>query len=250
MHNYHDVHKWFPQSDHRDDGRGCDSLPGYNVHARYRYSWGAMILPMMEQQAVYDNISFSVNYNVAPSNAIDAVGATIVGYLCPSDPQTEPRCNRTGGINNGGPNNMDDLGRSNMAGVADSVNWECAANWGTTRGDGILYNWSTIKIGHVLDGTSNTFLVGEVTGGEPGSYTCNYWSVVNSFDTASGINGINTYPGGGTWNFRRQSFSSYHPGGCNFLYADGSVHFVPETINAAILHNLTTRMGKESEVEF
>ena len=40
-------------------------------------------------------------------------------------------------------------------------------------------------------------------------------------------------------------FSSYHPGGTQFLMADGSAHFVEETIYQDILAAETTRAGAE-----
>lgn len=244
LHNYHETHSIFPLSDHRDSGRGCSGAV-WSQNAVYRYSWGAMILPFLEANAVYKKINFSTNYNVAPSNNIQAVGATINVFLCPSDPQSEPRCNRTGGINNGGPGNKDDLGRSNMAGVADSRTWECAANWGRSDGDGMLYNNSNTRMRDVIDGSSNTLFVAEVAGGLPGSFDCNYWSVVNHIDTAGGINGPHTSPGNGTWTLASQEASSWHTGGCHFLMGDGSVHFISENIDAGVLRTLTTRAGRE-----
>ena len=37
-----------------------------------------------------------------------------------------------------------------------------------------------------------------------------------------------------------------HPGGCNFVMADGSVHFVNETIDRMIYRGLSTRNGGEN----
>jgi prepilin-type processing-associated H-X9-DG protein len=41
------------------------------------------------------------------------------------------------------------------------------------------------------------------------------------------------------------NFRSDHPGGCNFLFADGSVHFLNEDINMLTYQQLSTMMGGE-----
>jgi prepilin-type processing-associated H-X9-DG protein len=42
----------------------------------------------------------------------------------------------------------------------------------------------------------------------------------------------------------RQPYS-FHPGGANFLFADGSVHFLPAAIDIRMLAALATRAGGE-----
>jgi prepilin-type processing-associated H-X9-DG protein len=42
----------------------------------------------------------------------------------------------------------------------------------------------------------------------------------------------------------RQPYS-FHPGGANFLFADGSVHFLKATIDIRVLAALATRAGGE-----
>jgi prepilin-type processing-associated H-X9-DG protein len=43
-----------------------------------------------------------------------------------------------------------------------------------------------------------------------------------------------------------EDYWSRHPGGVNFLYADGSVHFLKSTINPIPWRALATRAGNEA----
>ena len=40
-------------------------------------------------------------------------------------------------------------------------------------------------------------------------------------------------------------FGSWHPGGANFVYCDGSVHFLSDTTDMSVLYSLGTYKGGE-----
>ena len=94
-------------------------------------------------------------------------------------------------------------------------------------------------------------MVGEVAGAGQGTYRGHIWAGVNILPTIDGINGPSTAPGG-TYPSDAQgwlyvtSYASYHPGGCNFALADGSVTFLSQNIAQNILGALTTRNGPSS----
>ncbi|QDV36405.1 DUF1559 family PulG-like putative transporter [Tautonia plasticadhaerens] len=81
----------------------------------------------------------------------------------------------------------------------------------------------------VTDGLANKIMAGEVGDGfEP------WGSPTNWRDTALGIN---RSPKG---------FGSLFPGGANFVLGDGSVRFIKETVDPAVLRSLGTPAGGES----
>lgn len=271
IHNYHDAHGIFPLSMHWSQDRGgfCNDLskggwaPGSAATASVtrpnRFSWSVMILPFMDQTPLYNGFDFRVDYvnspNVISLKNMHNAGATVVAYLCPSDPQTDPRCTRTGSIDNG--EGGDDLGRTNMAGIADSVQWWCSTTgggWGRRDGNGILFNGSTTRIRDVTDGTSNTALVGEITSAMSG-FDCTPWAIMNHTDTGNGVNGSFTVPGGlRTWSRTSHApymgLSSYHPGGAHVLLTDGAVRFLSQNLSDITLQALGSRGGNEVLGEF
>lgn len=102
------------------------------------------------------------------------------------------------------------------------------------------------RMSDLLDGTSNTFLVGETDFTPQGVPSTSYGGV-----WAYGYMG---YSWGTTYHpFNKHdnisdvygAFRSQHPGGGNFALADGSIRFVAETIDHALYQAVSTRAGGE-----
>jgi prepilin-type N-terminal cleavage/methylation domain-containing protein/prepilin-type processing-associated H-X9-DG protein len=244
--NYHSSQKTFP---HGCKLRGPDCTYGDNYQG---FSWGALILPYLEEGSMNDLIDYSRQWYELPNSSLEVGGAVINVYLCPSAQNSDLRGTAASSINRPGHDPRDDLGKTNMAGVHDSVEYLCepgclSSCTPTSDGDGVLMNHVPIAMRRIVDGTSHTLLVGEITNGFSGDYNTAHWMTHDTLDTADGINGIFTIPGGARlWNYYRNGFSSYHPGGCHFSMCDGSVQFLSENTDATLLADLTTRDGERT----
>lgn len=210
MHNYCSTHGRFPpglimwnHSTPASCGPGIGRYYG-------GFSWSAYILPYLEQQDVYDLIDFEQDgaskfnyfeqYDQARSyKHTRAAGETRIStYLCPSDPQNgELVMCCSGDV----PNTMEDLRQTNMAGVADSVEYGCSGSLWVKQlqlADGMMAEREGCRIRDVSDGTSHTLMVGEVTGNGPGSHVSKFWASWNVADVGNGINGPSPCPAAAT----------------------------------------------------
>ncbi|MFO0909735.1 MAG: DUF1559 domain-containing protein [Isosphaeraceae bacterium] len=98
----------------------------------------------------------------------------------------------------------------------------------------------------VIDGTSNTILFAEraqsiftqadLAGKEyTGCWWDSNWWPFAMFDAEFPVNSHRKYRdlvAAGCWNVPVEAASSLHPGGANFAFCDGSVHFIKETVNS------------------
>jgi prepilin-type N-terminal cleavage/methylation domain-containing protein/prepilin-type processing-associated H-X9-DG protein len=254
----------------------AENTPGQGVDIGAGWAWGSMILPQMEQQALYNSINFnlSVAFHQNDTSSLTSLGV----YLCPSDsgPSTipvfadPPDPAQPGSFS--ASNVVDTLARGNyvgmygigevcaQSGASDSVNNNGAGPLGTHAG--MFYRNSRVGFADVTDGTSNTIAVGER------SHNLSYvtW-VARSIDgwlgKTSGVEGgtdqFNPSPeecwtqilgpagledGPRTINNPEAHVEDYwsrHPGGANMLFADGSVRFLKNSINPAPWRALATR---------
>jgi prepilin-type N-terminal cleavage/methylation domain-containing protein/prepilin-type processing-associated H-X9-DG protein len=223
LHGYHDARASFP---HAYDQRALWVNPS-RIWDGQRYvetkSWATLILPFVEQ------------------GNLEAAGYGIYGprglkiYQCPSE-------GRATGVWTGQGYGTD--------GLTDYL-----AVTGTQtlpRCNGVIYASSHTRIADITDGASNTLLVGE----RPPSPELFWgWWTWSALDACLGVlNGTSVGYGGCTLPDRYRSgkgdncdtyhYWSRHPGGANWLFADGSGRFLAYDASE-IIPALATRAGGE-----
>jgi prepilin-type N-terminal cleavage/methylation domain-containing protein/prepilin-type processing-associated H-X9-DG protein len=285
LHMYHDNEKVFPSALNND------------FYVYWHWSWMAKILPYVEQGNLYRQAddwahitTTPVHYPYPQPNGTNGFahwspwGGYVFGlsqpgpnpalakevplFLCPSEPGVQV----ADLVIPNGPTLA--MAHSDYLGVSGT-------NYKTL--DGILASNQSISVSDILDGTSNTVLVGER--GSSDSLTYGVWFAGcgqldsylppgddqrGSADVVLGTRELNTKQNGyadvdvcpaGPYQFRAPGqikddtgkintecdqfhFWSRHPGGANFLLADGSVRFLLYGVDN-IMPALGTYAGRE-----
>jgi len=201
----------------------------------------------MELQALYDSFEFEAGLGrvFSPVSGWDTGIEDLLrerpsAFVCPSD-TAEEVCEYA---RNAGTSSY-----SMVAGTNGPTGYGGNVKYTNT---GMFGYYLPRELADALDGTSNTLAIGEVRDGHLDSQR-NVWILGSRLESnhRTTRNPINTPPGTGIILdlYGRQvnaAFSSYHPGGANFLLLDGSVHFVSETLDQATYNAYATRQGKET----
>jgi len=248
------------------------------------HSWLALVLPYIEQNNLsdlYDGSTTSFWWNGAPtsnpaSNNL-AVSRTPVGtFLCPSSAgsnRVDPYL-----VLNAAAGDYSSINEVKQDFYTGGLGMAAAAVPSQRARDGVLAKDVRNPLRDVVDGTSNTIMIGEA-GGAPDVYLRRKLMNATEYaayiadggdkvtDAVSGrfilkdgtgwadpdrgfsING--SRPSGAAGGAKMMNYInasepfSFHPGGCVFVRADGSAEFVAETIDPATFAARVTRAGGE-----
>ncbi len=261
LHNYHDVFGSFPPgliADPCDDS--CATLfptAGYAGNDTDGFSWGAYLLPYIEQVALYE--SLNVNGQSGRFEAgLPEARVSLSTFKCPTStipPTVQPITvtgTESGGFYGNGiavnfaddPSDFPISTPPEMVGYATS---DYKGNVGFTDrgvfikledsiGDGS--SSAVVRIRDISDGTTNTFALGESSYmNDPESWPLALGAMYED-ESVLAKTDANAIP---NTTFDDDSFVSFHVGGVFFALCDGSVRFVNENIDAETYFNLGER---------
>ncbi len=231
-------------------GVGADSLA---------WSWMAHLLPYVEQDNLYQQGGI-------PSKTLSQSGVAdqaIPLLFCPSDTAQGAGPRKDAGNLTGFP-----VGQTNYKAVS-GANWGddwqgvgpfFNTDWrnrgtngsfdGLSNGDGMFYRTDytrPLRLVQITDGTSNTFMLGEDVPSQ--NEWCSWPYANNAYGTCAIPPNVRRpegtpYP---AWDWQNTwSFRSRHPGGLQFAYADGSVHFISDGISLPVYRAMATIGGGEA----
>jgi len=280
LHNYHSRNDSFPLG----CSKGVSALPNKYL-AQQNWSAQALLLGDIEGGTIYNTINFNFAAEGADAGPINSTAkeARIASYLCPSDPGLSGG-NRNSYFASKGTTTVKSatdttglfrlLGCYGIRDTTDGTSSTLAFSEGRlgtgtatkSPGNGIVQGGSMPAAASVLDASSAYAAV------LASLDTCNTaWATGNrqylsdkGFRWAVGSEGFTifntivtpnskTYAWSvckwGTSNAAQQAehtrADSYHPGGVNALFADGSVRFIKDSINVITWMALGTRAGGE-----
>lgn len=267
MHNYLSANDVFPAGGlYAED----DTFKSSGTVLRSNYiGWAVAILPYAEQTQLFNAYNTLVN-NWQVSNQT-VISTKLSMYICPSDIQSDTYI-ASFGI--GGPTTpYANIAPASYKGVAGRYStpspgtelfWDYAsfvrdlAPAMQAESRGILSvagvgGISNARIAEVIDGSSNTYLVGEYATRVPANSRAMWatsWGYMSlgSAGPNQGVRGIPDFQLCTTYiaaNRCNRAFASFHPNVMNFVMADGSVKTVKRFIDAVIYQNLATMKGSE-----
>ena len=265
LHNYHDTHSVFPPGYINEIDGNPTTNTEYSTAITSEYSawgWGAFILPYIEEAGLYNQLgigSVRMADALADATRLNLMEQAMTAFRCPSDPA--PNRNSTKTLRDSG-GAWRQIATANYIAVNTTRTWHgggsnpyiCGPGLGalnqwspppgdTTYPNGTFWRDSKVRIRDIIDGTSNTLLIGERVWelGNPagGTYDCRAGVALGTRidnEQTTVDRGLGTVAMPINFGDSRcvRGFSSMHEGGSHFLVCDGSVRFVSENIEANV----------------
>jgi prepilin-type processing-associated H-X9-DG protein len=281
--NYHDLHNTLPPGRIWRPLPG-NAFPTFFSGAQ-NTTWFTLMLPQFEQPGLYSAFNFDtgiegpINSGAPPGFAANAtvIQNKIDLFSCPSDYQQEFRADLGPGIG------LTIATRGNYTVSWGNTQWgqQNSAGGTPTKNTPVIYRPSafghgTVRLADFRDGTSSTACFAEMIQGRDNDARGLIWSVGINYHSRFTPNsnadyyGVADPPGGGgdrigvgfcvddpgnglpcvsmpfpfidTYGASR----SRHPGGVNVAFADGSVHFIKDSINPEVWLGLNSIRGGEA----
>ncbi len=303
LHNFHDVYDNFPPGMLDDDGKNyswrtyllpyIDQAPAYQAIVGVGASAGTLGAALFPKGGVPNLIhpdlsrpfntdsgvagatpTYANQNEVQQNHGLSAGKRVMPAWICPSDilpPQDNDSYGKSNYCGNSGTINFTPNAFSPM------TNWAgCAVIQGNAQNGLLVYSNNNtagyvVRMADIIDGTSNTIAVGEVTTSNnvtstnvsDGDYPiwvggnnnggCNGWNHGgNALRLTNPATRINLFrnPDPANPQFSNAAFGSQHVGGSQFLMCDGSVKFVSENVDALSYQNAGSRNDGQSIGEF
>ena len=239
--NFHGVYTKFPP------GQVEGPYPPAGVNWKVNHGWAVFILPYLEKQALYK--AYRWDRRLADPSNQPVVAYHLKDFQCPSAPEQDRYDTTSGQFAN--------LGTKGACGdYAPTFGIDPALATGDYQG--VLVRNRMTRLTAISDGTSNTILLTEDAGRpklwQAGSASPNQrvisggpWAGFETGITLQGstIDGASR-PGPCALNCTNDhEVYSFHPGGANVVFADGSIHFLQAGMNLRVMAALITRAGGE-----
>ncbi len=254
IHGYHTSFGVLPKG-----GAGVASLTNPTIKARWQLSWGAAILPWIEQNNLYLTINQKEPYLHADN--LPAGQTLLPVYLCPTASRQDllkP--------NGDTPNSTTLYAKTDYGG-----NWgeralrcypstNCQNNYssfgdksGVGRGVMLIGSEPSLPMAKIRDGSSQTIMIGEA----PDGLHSIWIGHKNVFDQSAPINALASakpqWQSCGLFMKSKQrghcdygqEFHSYHSGGAQFVFVDSSTRLLSDDIDVKVFAALLSRQGRE-----
>jgi prepilin-type N-terminal cleavage/methylation domain-containing protein/prepilin-type processing-associated H-X9-DG protein len=261
VHNYHDTYHTFPKAFVNNGPYGTSGF-------QFTHGWAAFILPYIEQGALSNLYRFDIPLYETGNQSVMTKHPSV--FQCPSTPE-QNRYMTFGPFQFFGTKGACgdytialgvDAGLAQRGWVDQVGDYRGALTHLPTPALGPTLTYSPTRLADIMDGTTNTILFAEVAGRprhwlarqggqdqvlEGGCWNHFKGGIILQGKTADGSANLGTCSINCTNNGEVYSF---HTGGANVVLADGSVRYLPESLNIRLLARLITRAGGEVVSDF